>query len=267
MISSGPLDFDPPQVDGVEDPAIDPEGWIPLELLRTGIDVVVPLWKEPATDPGERDILTVNFEQPGQTPVKIQNIYRPEDMRPEFRIHIGPEHLLNDGVGELWYDLLDTADNPSKSQRRNLTIDRTPVAVDLEGAKFLNTDIWGYYHCQTTPPIWEGIHIHVPPLTLFRTGDRCEVTWRGYSSLNGSGPEIVGARWGNVRNSLTDKDIREGYPLLVEPYDVHIEPMERESSATVIYRMFRGSRLVGTSEVALVKIDRILPGQEMPCGP
>lgn len=267
MAPNKPLTFDAPKVRGVADPDVDPEGHIPLPLLPEGIDVIVPLWPEPATKPGERDILTVHFVQPGQTPVKIENTYTPTDMKPEFIIHIGPQYLLNNGVGELWYELLDTADNPSFSFPRKLTIDHTPVPADLEEADFLYESLWGYYNCGTEPPIWFGIHVVIPPLTLFQVGDRCEVTWRGYSTLNGSGPEIAGARWINVRQNLSDKDIREGYPLVVEPYDIHIEPMVENSSATLVYRIYRGARLVGVSKTALVKIDRIISGQELPCGP
>ncbi|WP_082459011.1 hypothetical protein [Pseudomonas mandelii] len=266
MAPNKPLTFDAPKVKGVADPDVDPEGYIPLPLLPKGIDVIVPLWPDPATEPGERDILTVRFEQPGQPPVKIENTYTPTDMKPEFIIHIGPEHLLNNGVVELWYELLNSADNPSFSFRRKLTIDHTPVPIDLKEVGFLYLTDWGYYNCITDPPIWFGIHFVVPPLTLFKVGDKCEVTWRGYSTWNGSGDEIVDARWINVRQSLSDKDIREGYPLVVEPYDIHIEPMV-SSSATVVYRIYRGARLVGQSKTALVKIDRIISGQELPCGP
>ncbi|WNF58293.1 hypothetical protein [Pseudomonas sp. SG20052] len=267
MAPNKPLTFDAPKVEGVEDPDVDPEGYIPLPLLLTGIDVVVPLWDEPATKPGERDIMTVRFEQPGQRPVVIENIYTPADMKPEFIIHIGPEHLVNDGVGELWYEVLNTADNPSYSYRRKLTIDHAPVLIDLEEADFLYTDLWGNYNCDTEPPIWLGIHVVIPPLTLFRVGDRCEVTWRGYSTLNGSGVEIVSARWINVRQNLSVTEIREGYPLVVQPYDIHIAPMVKNSSATLVYQVYRGARLVGVSKTALVKIDRIIVGVELPCGP
>jgi hypothetical protein len=267
MAPNKPLTFDAPKVEGVDDPDVDPEGHIPLPLLLTGVDVIVPLWKEPATEPGERDILTVRFEQPGQIPVKIENIYTPADMKPEFIIHIGPEHLLNNGVGELWYELLDTADNPSSSYRRKLTIDHAPIQNDVEEPHFLYKNDEGYYNCYTEPPIWLGVHVVVPPLTLFKVGDRCEVTWKGYPSLNGSGPEIVSARWVNVRQNLSDKDIREGYPLVVGPYDTHIEPMVKDSSATLDYKIYRGARLVGESKTALAKIDRIIPGDDLPCGP
>lgn len=267
MTPNKPMDFDAPKVIGVADPDIDPEGYIPFPLLLTGIDVVVSLWDEPAKDPEERDILTVRFEQPGQLPVKIENTYTPADMKPEFIIRIGPEHLKNDGAGELWYELLNTADNSSESYRRQLTIDHTPIPNDLPPAKFSHVDGWGYLNCQTVPPLWDGVTVKIPALPGFRVGDRCEVLWRGYSSLNASGAEISKARKRVNRPGLSDQDIREGFTLVIEPYDVHIKPMVNDASAMVGYRIYRGTRLVGGSQAAVAKIDRIISGNELPCGP
>ena len=37
MSNQGPLDFKPPSVNGVEDPDLDPDGYIPLDLLLAGM--------------------------------------------------------------------------------------------------------------------------------------------------------------------------------------------------------------------------------------
>ncbi|WP_454868302.1 hypothetical protein [Pseudomonas farris] len=265
MEPNKPLTFDAPKVIGVADD--DSEGHIPLELLLTGIDVVVPLWPEPAKDPGERDVLKVRFEQFGQLPVNIEKTYLPADMKPEFIIHIAPEYLQNNGVGELWYELRDSADNPSFSFRRKLTINHTPVPSDLEEANFPHVNDEGYLNCSTKPPLWEGVTVKIPALLGFNVGDRCEVLWRGYSSLNGSGPELVEARKTVIRPALSDSDIQNGYFVVIEPYAIHIKPMVDKDSATVEYRVYRGMRLVGISKIALVKIDRVIPGEILPCGP
>jgi len=267
MAPNQPLIFETPKVVGVADPDVDPEGHIPPDLLLTGIEVVVPLWPQHAEEPGERDILTVRFEQVGQVPVEIVNVYEPADMKPEFLIPIGPEYLTHDGVGQLWYELLDTADNPAKSYKRLLTIDHVPVPDDLPKAVFVHATPWGYLNCDTVPPLWEGVTVKIPPLTGFLVGDRCEVFWRGFLSLNDSGPEVISARKTIIRPALSEQDILEGYEIVILPYDVHIKPMERSSSATVTYRVYRGTKLVGSSELASVKIDRIRAGQELPCGP
>jgi len=267
MAVNKPPIYDPPKVIGVLDSNIDPEGHVPLPLLLTGIEVVVPLWPEPAKEPEESDTLTVFFEQIGQPPAIIPNTYKPEDMRPEFIIRIGPEHLNNNGAGELWYELVNSAGNPSESFKRRLTIDHTPAPIDLKEARFPNVNSDGYLNCSTIPPMWEGVKVEIPALQGFRVGDRCEVLWRGYSSLNGSGPEISSARKSVIRPSLSDQDIREGYSLVIEPYETHIKPMVNDDSATVVYLIYRGAKLVGTSELAVVKIDRIISGNELPCGP
>lgn len=267
MLNQGPLDFAPPKVTGVEDADVDPDGYIPLELLLAGIEVVIPLWPVYATLPDDRDLLTVYFEQPGQPPVIIEKSYTAADIKPEFIIPIPASALQVNGVGQLWYRVLDTADHPSFSVRRNLTIDHSPVAINLEPVRFVDADFYGYLNCATVPPLWEGVRVTVPPLTAFSVGDRVELTWRGYQSLNGSGQEYVSARKEDIRPSLDDTDIRQGYSLVIEPYDIHIKPIFNKASAVVNYRVFRGRRLVGVSKIGLVKIDRIIPGEELPCGP
>ncbi|WP_192561171.1 hypothetical protein [Pseudomonas gozinkensis] len=267
MSVSGPLNFKPPQVIGVLDHSQDPEGHVPSELLPQGLDVVVPLWPSYATQPGDRDKLVVRYEQVGQIPVVIINEYLPADIKPEFVIHIEPKYLLSDGVGKLWYEVYDTADHPSFSDHRNLTIDHSPVRDDLEMVTFRDADPWGTVHCFTEPAIWTGIWLVIPALTGSKVGDRCEVTWRGYGPSSSGSVEIPRTRWENIRQSLSDQDVKTGYSLTVNPYVPHIEPMVANASATVIYRIFRGARLVGMSKVATLKISRMLAGDPVPCGP
>lgn len=267
MSNRGPLNFNPPRVIGVEDADIDPDGYIPLDLLLAGIDVVIPLWPSYATLPDDRDILTVYFDQPGQPLFKIENIYTAADIQPEFIIRIDASFLQVNGVGQLRYEVLDTADQLSRSDPRNLTIDHTPIPRDLEKPDCPDKNVHGYLNCDTDPPLWEGVRVSVPPLSGFKAGDRVELLWRGYPSLNGSNVEYVRARKKSIRFPLSENDIKDGYSLVIEPYDVHIKPMVKNSSALVQYRVFRGRRLIGVSKIRVVKIDRIITGEELPCGP
>ncbi|MGX0890432.1 hypothetical protein AB7M22_002440 [Pseudomonas sp. ADAK2 TE3594] len=254
-----------PKVIGVEDD--DPEGHIPLDRLQTGIDVVIPLWPNPAKEQGERDILAVCFEQGRLIVLRIEKTYYPADIQPEFVIRIAPEYLQSNGVARLWYGLLNTADNESLSSKRYLTIDHTEIPTDLPEVDFPQTDKEnGYLNCKADPPIWEGVQIKVSALTGFRVGDRCEIEWTGYKSQNGSGDPIGNTYKKIIRQSLSDEDIREGFVEVVEPYIPHIEPMENNASALVTYAVYRGKKLVGKSKVTLVRIDRIVPGDES-CGP
>lgn len=269
MAPNAPLTLDTPQVLGVADPDVDPEGHIPSELLLTGIDVVVPVWPNPTpTDKeDEPDTLIVIFEQVGQPRVEISNDYAPSEIEPEFIIHIGPEYLTVNGVGELKYEVYIYAGNPAYSSSRQLTIDHTVVPINLEEAEFEHANKRGYLNCETDPPLWDGVTVRIPPLTAFNVGDRCEVVWQGYLSSNGSGPPIVGTEKTIIRQALSAEDIREGFLLLIEPYETHIKPMVDDASATVVYSIYRGTKLVGRSKIALARIDRIIPGEELPCGP
>lgn len=262
----GPLTYAAPKVIGVLDADIDPDGYVPFELLSLGLDVVVPLWPFPASAPGERDILIVTFALPGQRPVEIENIYLPADMRPEFIIHIGPEHLQIDGVADLSYKQLDSADNPAYSYHRNLTIDHTPTRNDLPQVKFPHATLTHYLNCETEPPMWDGIQVDIPPLAGFQVGDRCEMVWRVYFNLNVSGNEFVPARKIITRPSISQNDIQNGFSELILPYETHIKPMERDCSARLDYRIYRGARLLGVSELGYVKVDRGQTGDGL-CGP
>ncbi|MFG6203112.1 hypothetical protein [Pseudomonas retamae] len=255
--------YKPPSVEGMPDHDVDPEGIIPLPLLTEGIVVVVPLWPNPVTKPGERDRLEVIFEQTGER-VSITKDYYPDDIKPEFRIDIGPEHLMNDGFGWLRYVQYNNADNPAYSEQRKLTIDHFPPIYDLKPASFPDATDRGYLNCSTNPPIWEGVHFDVPPLVDFIPGDFIEVTWRGYLSPNASGPAIVSKVF--QRRALSREDIRVGYSEVVEPYDPYIVPMVDDASASIVYRIYRGAKLVGESEIGWVKIDRVRAGYP-PCGP
>lgn len=266
MPSRQPLTYDPPKVIGVADPDVDPAGHIPFELLARGIDVVVKLWDNPAKEDGERDILRVYFEQPGQPLVMIENIYYPADIKPEFIIHIGPEYLKVNGPGNLWYVQFNTADNPAPSFRRTLTIDHSPIIKDLPEAGFPDANGWGYINCQTDPPMWDGIKVKIPPLKGFEVGDRCEIVWRAYISPNGSSIQFRRAYKKIERLAISDQDIKEGFVVVIEPYDVHIKPMEDKASALVNYIMYRGSKKLGQSTTALLRVDRVIPGNGL-CGP
>lgn len=261
--------YEPPKVIGVADPDVDPAGNIPYELLLKGIDVVVPLWKNYASKPDERDILVVFFEQPELElpPVRIESIYLPADIKPEFIIHISPKYLQHNGPGNLWYEVFDTANNPAYSFRRTLTIDHTPVQTDLPAAEFPHADKYGYLNCTTEPPLWNGVTVKFPPLPSFEVGDVFNIFWSAYTSLNGSGLQLTRARKVIKHDILTEEDLRNGFVEVVTPYDIHIKPMVSNASALVSYKVYRGSRLIGKSKVGLVRIDRVIPGEELPCGP
>ncbi|VVO09994.1 hypothetical protein PS718_03351 [Pseudomonas fluorescens] len=265
MTPSEILNYKAPKVVGVDD--ADPDGHIPLELLLKGIEVVVPIWPVPSPD-GRTDTLIVQTKRNGVVEFAWSKGYVNPISEREFIIPIGPQYLAVDGVIELHYETRNFVNNPAYSDPRKLTIDHMPVVRELPEARFPGVDHWGYLNCSTVPPIWEGIEIEVPPLPAFtKNGDRCVVEWVGYKTLNASGPPIDNTYLTCGRDPLTDADIRDGYGVTIGPFVPHIEPMINNASATVVYSIYRGDKLIGLSKAGIVKIDRMIPGEVLPCGP
>jgi len=66
---------------------------------------------------------------------------------------------------------------------------------------------------------------------------------------------------------LNAQEIAAGFSITVEPFVPHIEPMKKDASGKAGYSIYRGSRLIGSSRSEVVKIDRVIPGEDLPCGP
>jgi hypothetical protein len=265
MTPSEPLIYDPPKVHGIDDS--DPEGVIPPELLVTGIEAVVPIWPRQSPD-GTRDTLTVNITRGTTIEFTWSDSYLTPIKELEFIIPIGPEYLLVDGVVELSYETRNFLGNPAPSLPRKLTIDHMPVVRDLTPVEFPAATPHGYLNCSTSPPIWSGIEIKVPPLPVFtQAGDKCVVEWFGYLSPNGSGDPIDRTYKSLTKDPLAEQEIINGYSTVVGPFVPHIEPMINRASAVAHYSIYRGSKLIAVSKQKMVKIDRIVTGEIDPCGP
>ena len=265
MPPSETLIYNPPKVIGVADD--DPEGYIPLDLLQKGIDVIVPIWSYQSPD-GRQDTLIVQMKRNGIE----EFLWRQSFVTPisdlEFIIPIGPQYLITDGVVEVSYETRNYLGNPSRSLPRKLTIDHTPIPVDLTEVDFPAADDWGYLNCQSDPPIWTGVEVEVPPLPSFcKVGDECRVEWIGFLSLNGSGPSIGSTHKKINKILLNDLELKNGFSVTVEPFIPHLEPMKNNASAIAIYSIYRGAKLLGVSKKGVVKIDRTIPGDTVPCGP
>lgn len=263
-----PLDiraYDPPTVVGVDEN--DPEGYIPFELLQRGIEVRVPIWPFSA-GPGEVDELVVEMKRGGVVEFRSTTQHPGPIAETEFFIFIAPSYLVNDGVVQVSYMTYNNVGNPHPSDPRTLTIDHTPIPLDLVKVDFPAKNLYGYLNCDTQPPIWEGVEVKVPPLPTFcKVGDICRVEWIGYQSLNGSGPPIASTYKNIEKILLTDQEIRNGFSVTIEPFRPHLEPMQKNASALANYILYRGGKKIGASVKGLVKIDRILPGELRPCGP
>ena len=258
------LAYDPPTVVGVDEN--DPDGYIPLELLQTGIEVRIPIWPLPSPS-GKIDTLIVEMKRNGVVEFTSTTFHQNPISETEFFIPIGPQYLTVDGVVEVSYTTINYVGNTHPSDPRKLTIDHTPIPLRLPEVEFPAANLHGYLNCTTQPPIWLGVEVKVPPLPSFcRPDDICAVEWVGYQSLNGSGPPI-NTTYKRIDTRLTALEISNGFSVTIEPFRPHVEPMINNASAVANYTLYRGTRKIGASVRRAVKIDRVIPGESQPCGP
>jgi hypothetical protein len=249
----GPLAM-PLSVEGVDDS--DPAGHVSREILLKGTRIVIPYW----IDPVPNDELWVMLRQNG-VENRLYTVFYPSPLNVTFLyFDLTSQHLATDGIAFVYYKIWKGSggtDDPSPE--RQLTIDHTPLLELLE-PWFRHATLWGYLNNNTKPPLTSGATVVIPAFTNVAVpGDVAKVHWRGYSSLNGSGPEVPGT-YGFWDKPLSAADITNGFDHVV-PYQPHIRQLFDNDSAIVICQLLRGGRLIAESKKGLVKIDQVTSGE------
>ncbi|UZE21712.1 hypothetical protein LOY67_16830 [Pseudomonas sp. B21-056] len=246
-------------------------GMLPPEAAVVGAKLLIPLWVDPSTQPGNSDLLEIWVLQPGdQEEVLFYSTYFPVPVQTPPVITLPPQYLQRDGIIRLKYRVTagDTG-NPDTSIPQSFTVNRAPPE-NLEAPTFPSATLWGYLNCDSQPKLWERVVVHVPAQPgRFEMGDNCALDWEGFNSLNGTAP--IADTSLRLTKLLTQEEASSGqgfdFVLESDKYEQHIKPMERNASATATYTLYRNGVGLGKSALGLVKIDRIIPGQTVPCGP
>ncbi|MDR6917356.1 hypothetical protein J2X66_004235 [Pseudomonas sp. 3296] len=248
----------PLSVEGVDDN--DPDGYVPLEILRNGTRIIIPYWPNPL--PG--DELWINRLQNG-IEERLYTVFLSPPQPAFLYFILTPQHLVTDGSAYLYYTIWKGSggiDDPSP--HRKLTIDHTPP-LRLKEPRFPDATLWGYLNNKTVPPLMSGVTVAIPDAIGYALpGDIAKVYWQGYSSLNGAGPPVPGT-YGVWDKTLEQSDIDMGYRAVI-PFDPHVKLLFNDDSALANWRVFRAGRLIGESRQSLVKIDRVTPGESGPNG-
>ncbi|WP_198537220.1 MULTISPECIES: hypothetical protein [Pseudomonas] len=249
----------PLSVEGVADE--DPDGHIPRKLLISGTRIVIPYW----IDPVPNDELWVVLRQNGVERRLYTEFYPTPLTVPFLYFDLTAQDLATDGIAFLYYKIWKGSggtDDPSPE--RQLTIDHTPLLTSAE-PWFRHANRWGYLNNNTNPPLTSGATVVIPDfINIAEPGDVAKIHWRGYSSLNGSGPEVPGT-YGVWEKILSAADIANGFDLVV-PFRSHISLLFDDDSAVVDCELFRGRKPIAESKKGLVKIDRVTPGEIGPSG-
>lgn len=253
----------PLTVDGVD--ANDPEGRVPLPLLLNGTIARVPRWKDFSTVGSRSDRLIVTWKQDGVETDIFDQSYPGPITQLEFEIPLTPQRLGTDGVAWLYYVVQDADGNPDTAAAVKLTIDRSQIPVpSLKPVEFPHATPWGYLSCQTWPALNQGVTIRVPPQTIGMAGDICKLLWQGYSSLIGGDEFIVDEAVLEISHILSEDNLLKGFDIIV-PFRPCVKPLIGNASASVVIRFYRGGGLIAQSEPKWVKVDRIIPGEVLPC--
>ncbi|MBI6657041.1 MULTISPECIES: hypothetical protein [Pseudomonas] len=120
--------------------------------------------------------------------------------------------------------------------------------------EFAHASTTGWLNCQTDPPIWEGVHVHVNKHAAIAVGDELRLKWQGTWGFAGDRPiaetsEVFKEDW-------LDVDESQGYHVFVVPYIPYVQPMKNEAGAYAEFTVWRNGTRIGSSSIRYVKIDR-----------
>ena len=247
------------------------DGVLPPTASTDGARLLIPLWKDPSVKPGKSDLLEIWVTEPDATteelfysnpfPVPVAVGYPGVFLLPA-------RFLQRDGTIVLRYrNTLGDNGNEDTSLPQTFIV-RRPVPINLAEPTFPHATLWGYLNCNSTPKLWEEVWVDVEAQPgRFLANDVCVLEWEGFESLNGVRPIPFTAL--EVKKTLTQGEADNG-PLFIlgsDKYERYIKPMERSSSALARYTLYRNGIALGRSPIGLVKIDRVIPGSNLSCGP
>lgn len=243
----------------------------PPEASAQGAKLLIPKWESPSEQLGKSDLLEVWIVAPGASEEELfySNSFPVPVVFPAF-VLLPAQYLQQAGDVQLKYRVTqgDSENEDTSSPQIFHVIKATPV--NLVEPNFPSATLWGYLNCSSQPKLWERVIVHVPAQPgRFAKDDECALNWEGFHSLNGVTP-ITGTAL-RVMKTLTQEEASsgQGFDLILESdkYEQYVKPMEKNASALASYTLYRNGSALGKSPPALVKIDRVIPGQALPCGP
>lgn len=242
----------------------DPTAQLPPEASTTGVYLNIPLWESPSVRDGKSDLLEIWVLEPGVTVETLfySNAF-PVPITIPARFHLPPQYLQGKGEISLRYRVtMGDNGNEDTALPQRFTL----IPTNLVAPVFPNATRWGYFNCESDPPMWEEIRVCIPPQAgKFERDDECFLDWKCFRTLNGI--DAIPNTSTRFTKRLTEQEAANGFSFVLMQYDRLIRPIEGIGSAIVTYTLYRNNVPVGKSAKGLVKIDRIIPGAKEFCGP
>lgn len=154
-------------------------------------------------------------------------------------------------------------DQLAPSQLVNINI-APPVRFPRPEFPNANSNAW--LNCDTKPPIWDGVRVHVLKHPDIKIGDEVRLKWQGTLGFGGNQPipettEVFVDYWSAAHEA-------QGYYECVVPYVPYVKPMKDDAGAYAEFTVWRNKNRIGSSLIRYIKIDRRRShGLPLFCGP
>lgn len=159
--------------------------------------------------------------------------------------------------------------NEQLSYFTNVEVDVVPPKI-FQRVEYPSANLFTVINCEAGIKLWDHVPIQILPEPDFKEGDDLVAQWQGYQEFGGGGP--IPSTADTLTHRLTAEEAKNGYTFKQANYEAKVKPIKSPdpqspgSSASVEYTLWRKSRIVGSSRLRYVKIDRRRPGINY-CGP
>ena len=98
---------------------------------------------------------------------------------------------------------------------------------------------------------------------MFAVLDECELEWQGFETLNGVPPALTPVY--KFKKTISGSEPINGFVMDI-PFDPYVKPLVDNDSGIAQYTIYRNGIPVYKSHKGLVKVDRTIAGNPIPCG-
>ena len=178
---------------------------------------------------------------------------------PGANVEINLDKTALAAQGNAFTNAFYTVSEPG-SLNENLSMP-TSVQVDITGPVSFPRPVApdainGWFNCQSSPKIWDGVTIRVNKHSAIKPGDEIHLEWTGTTGFAGGGtvmPETVGL----FKEQWSAADETAGFHAFVIPYHPNTQPLKDENGGAAQYSVWRGSVFIGsTIQPLYLKFDR-----------
>ncbi len=161
-----------------------------------------------------------------------------------------------------FYYTTDNGFNEQRSPDTEVNVNAVP-AITVSVPKLLHSLTKSYITCASSAV--DGVSWLIEPNPDVKLNDEIRFKWQGFSANNWSNP--IEASQFNRTTFWTAANIRQGWTVVVTPFETTLFPMRRFGSATAAYEVWRNGIQIGQSDVVRIRVDLTYAGSGSYCGP